>query len=179
MRSLRITAQYIYKLSFVAMMSFAVNACRSNSEASTEARRNASLPQPTQLGAGAAKSKPLWKKADARSVLAQVREERKSLKARGTLVVYVGASWCEPCARFHDAIAKGTLDERYSGVTFLEFDLDERREELVAAGYHSGYVPYFATVDEAGAVQRTFSGSVKGEEGVARILPKLDALLTP
>src|SRR6188768_2295111 len=38
------------------------------------------------------------------------------------VLVYVGASWCGPCQRFHKALASGELDEALAGTKFLAFD---------------------------------------------------------
>ena len=50
--------------------------------------------------------------------------------------MYVGAPWCEPCRRFHEAVTKGLLDEQFGDLRFVEFDLDKDGERLQAAGGH-------------------------------------------
>lgn len=114
--------------------------------------------------------------ADAAAVVRQARE-RESADGR-EMVVYVGAKWCEPCQRFHAAAARGELDADFPELTVLEFDLDEDRDRLVAAGYVSQFIPLFVVPNADGrASSRRFEGAVKGEAAVANIAPKLRRLL--
>lgn len=108
-----------------------------------------------------------------------VREERERAKADGrALVVYVGARWCEPCQYFHKAAAKGDLDGEFPDLTLLEFDLDEDRDRLTAAGYVGQFIPLFAMPAADGrASAKKFEGSVKGEGAVANIAPRLRSIL--
>jgi thiol-disulfide isomerase/thioredoxin len=108
-----------------------------------------------------------------------IRAERTRAIADGrTLVVYVGAKWCEPCQRFHQAAERGALDAEFPNLTFLAFDLDEARDRLIAAGYSSKLIPLFVLPDESGrATERRFEGGVKGDGAVANITPRLRALL--
>ena len=95
------------------------------------------------------------------------------------LVVYVGATWCEPCRRFHDAVVAGQLDDALSGVRFLEFDHDVHQEGLKAAGYVKRFVPLFAIPNPDGtASERVHQGAIKGAGAVDFILPRLRSLLT-
>jgi hypothetical protein len=94
------------------------------------------------------------------------------------LVVYVGATWCEPCRRFHDAAERGELDTKFPRLTLLEFDLDRDRERLAQAGYVSQYVPLFALPATDGVASgRQVEGAIKGEGAVAFIAPRLAELL--
>jgi hypothetical protein len=108
-----------------------------------------------------------------------VRDERERARSDGRdLVVYVGARWCEPCQHFHKAAAKGDLDGEFPDLTLLEFDLDEDRDRLTAAGYVSQFIPLFAMPGADGrASDKKFEGSVKGEGAVANIAPRLRSLL--
>jgi thiol-disulfide isomerase/thioredoxin len=95
------------------------------------------------------------------------------------LVVYVGATWCEPCQRFHRAAERRELDAAFPTLTLLEFDLDRDGERLRAAGYESKYVPLFALPAADGkASGKQMEGSIKGEGAVAEITPRLQALLS-
>src|SRR4051812_5461645 len=61
-----------------------------------------------------------------------------------TLVVYVGASWCEPCQHFHEAAVANQLDEQFGDLRIVVFDDDRDESALVAAGYRSSMLPLFA-----------------------------------
>ncbi len=94
------------------------------------------------------------------------------------LVVYVGASWCEPCVAFHDALAAGQLDRDLPGVRFLEFDLDRDQARLEADGYTSRYVPLFAIPGPDGrASGKQIQGGVKGSGAAANLVQRLRPLL--
>ena len=95
------------------------------------------------------------------------------------VLVYVGASWCEPCQYFHQAAVSGQLDARFPRLTLLEFDADRDDQRLTAAGYHSGMIPLFARIAADGrASDRHIEGSIKGPGAVDQIIPRLTALLT-
>jgi thiol-disulfide isomerase/thioredoxin len=114
--------------------------------------------------------------SDAARVVREARE-RESVDGRD-LVVYVGAKWCEPCKHFHKAAEAGALDADFPRLTVLEFDLDEDRDRLVAAGYASQFIPLFVVPGADGrATNKRFEGSVKGGGAVANIAPRLRAIL--
>ncbi len=94
------------------------------------------------------------------------------------LLVYVGASWCEPCKRFHDAVAAGKLDATFPQLDLVEYDLDRDDQRLRSAGYASQYIPLFAKplADGRGSGKQ-FAGSVKGEAAIGDLERKLTALL--
>lgn len=108
-----------------------------------------------------------------------VRREREKAAADGRdLVVYLGATWCEPCQRFHHAAQRGELDSEFPELTILEFDLDEDRERVFAAGYQSKLIPLFVLPGEDGrGSERRFEGGVKGDRAVANITPRLRKLI--
>jgi len=94
------------------------------------------------------------------------------------LLVYVGASWCEPCRRFHDAAAAGQLDPAFSKLRLLVFDLDRDGDALTRAGYTSTLIPLFAVPKPDGTASgHQIEGSIKGEGAVAQITPRLQQLL--
>ena len=100
-------------------------------------------------------------------------------KDKRTLVVYVGATWCEPCKRFHDSVSDGSLDDTFPTVRFLEFDADVHEEAIIKAGYASKYIPFFTLPDASGRPQgKHIMGAVKGEGAEPFIVPKLKALLS-
>jgi thiol-disulfide isomerase/thioredoxin len=94
------------------------------------------------------------------------------------LVVYEGATWCEPCQHFHQAVASGQLDAKFPDLTLLEFDADRDRDRLVAAGYGSEYIPLFALPGKDGrAAGPKASGGIKGDGVVRYLTDKLTKLL--
>lgn len=94
------------------------------------------------------------------------------------VLVYVGATWCEPCQRFHHAAERGELDAALEPITLVEFDLDRDADRLHAAGYQSQYIPLFAVpLPDGRSSGKQIEGSIKGEGAVAQILPRLRALL--
>ncbi len=94
------------------------------------------------------------------------------------LVVYVGATWCEPCRRFHDALAAGALDAAFPNIRFLEFDADRHSQMIVAAGCQSDYLPMFTVPEPTGRCPKDrLEGAVKGERALGYIVPRLKALL--
>ncbi len=115
-----------------------------------------------------------------RDVAKLVRDERARAKADGRdLVVYVGATWCEPCQRFHEAAKRGELDGEFPELTILEFDLDDDRDRIGRAGYVSKLIPLFVMPGEDGrASSRRFEGGIKGNGAVGDITPRLQKLLT-
>lgn len=94
------------------------------------------------------------------------------------VLVYVGATWCEPCRHFHDAVTGGRLDVLFPRLTLLEFDLDRDEDRLTRAGYLSEMIPLFARPAPDGTASgRQIEGSVKGEGAVVELTPRLHALV--
>lgn len=95
------------------------------------------------------------------------------------VVVYVGASWCEPCERFREAAKAGKLDTQFPGVSLLVFDIDRDRDRLAAAGYKSTYIPLLVLPKADGSAStHRMEGGQKGEGAVAQMAPRLTELLT-
>jgi thiol-disulfide isomerase/thioredoxin len=94
------------------------------------------------------------------------------------LVVYVGASWCEPCQQIHAAAAAHQLDADFPNLTLLQFDLDRDGKALEQAGYTSELIPLFAipTADGRASAHRE-SGGVKVGDNVKLLTTKLHRLL--
>jgi hypothetical protein len=95
------------------------------------------------------------------------------------VLVYVGASWCEPCQHFHQAVERGELNGPLNGLRFLEFDQDRDASALKVAGYLYQYIPVLALPDPDGRNHgRMISGSIKGPRAVQEnLVPRLQALL--
>src|SRR5690242_19327752 len=57
---------------------------------------------------------------EAGEVTGILREAGARAKAEGReLIVYVGATWCEPCQRFHKAANRGELDTAFPNLTLI------------------------------------------------------------
>ena len=156
-------------LVFLALLSFGCDSSRPKPDDATT----------PPAKAAAVDKKPRFVRAPAGDDFAAVvRDEAAKAKAAGrTLVVYVGAPWCEPCQHFHRALDQGKLDDAFAGLTLLELDLDVDKPRLVRAGYDSKYVPLFAVPGSDGRMTRFIEGSIKGEGAVAEITPRLTRLL--
>lgn len=117
--------------------------------------------------------------ADSADVAAAVQRELARAKDDGRdLIVYVGAKWCEPCERFHDAALAGKLDEAFPKLRLIEFDADRDGEALARAGYASKMIPLFAVPRADGTASgEQIEGSVKGEGAVRNISPRLASLV--
>jgi thiol-disulfide isomerase/thioredoxin len=158
----------------VALVALA-GACRSRE------RKNESSP-PAATAAKPSTARPYFVKAPERLETAQpfLKEQLASAQATGERVlVYVGASWCEPCERFHEAVEAGELDALLAGTRFVEFDADRHTEALGEAGYVFQMIPVIAEPTAAGAASgRQLTGSIKGPAAVhENLVPRLKALL--
>lgn len=96
------------------------------------------------------------------------------------LVIYVGATWCEPCQRFHHAAEAGELDRVFGDVRFIDLDADKNASEVAALGCESKMIPLFALPGPDGrCTDRRVEGGIKGDGAVGYISPKLRAVLGP
>jgi thiol:disulfide interchange protein len=155
---------------------FAVSACKGSERHSAEAKVSAEAPASPK-----SREKPQLKhRTDAAPLEQFVQQHVEESDAQGSRVlVYVGATWCEPCQRFHKSLESGELDEVLAGTKFLEFDADKDRSELRAAGYTSQYIPLFSVPDHSGhSSGLAIEGSIKGDDAVRKnLVPRLLALL--
>jgi hypothetical protein len=155
---------------------FAVGACNGRRDESAAAKKAAA-----PLVAKSRVKPHMARRAEPKAPLEQfVQQHVEEADASGMRVlVYVGATWCEPCQRFHKALESGQLDEVLAGTKFVEFDSDRDGSELRAAGYGSQYIPLFSVPDHSGhASGRAIEGSVKGDDAVREdLVPRLLALL--
>ena len=157
---------------------FTVSACNGKRDQAAPAPKVGAVSAPLAKS----RAKPvLAHRAAPKAPLEQfVQQHVEEADASGTRVlVYVGATWCEPCQRFHKALESGQLDEDLAGTKFIEFDSDRDGAELRAAGYASKYIPLFSVPDQSGhASGRAIEGSVKGDGAVREnLVPRLLALL--
>ncbi len=123
---------------------------------------------------------PELRTAAAGPVAALVVSELMAARAdTRTLIVYVGAPWCEPCVAFHDALLAGDLDDALPGTRFLEFNMDEDHDRLAQAGYTSRLIPLFVLPASDGtAGPKRIEGGVKGPTAVQNLLGRLGPLLS-
>jgi len=95
------------------------------------------------------------------------------------VLVYVGATWCEPCRDFHDAAASGALDKELGAIRFLELDLDRDGDRLAAAGYRSELVPLFAKPGADGRASGVQTDGVqKGGRYVEQLTPRIKQVVS-
>ena len=107
-----------------------------------------------------------------RAFMAEAREEDR------IPLVYVGATWCEPCRYFHEAAESGELDGQLPRLALLELDLDRDGPRLEAAGYRSRMIPLFAVPgDDGRSTDRRIEGSIHGPNSPSEILPRLQGIL--
>lgn len=107
-----------------------------------------------------------------------VAELAQAAAAHDTLLVYVGAEWCEPCKAFHDAAAAGQLDEPLGALRVVVFDADRDGTALEAAGYRSHLIPLFAVPRVDGkASGKQIEGAVKNRDAIEQLVPRLRALV--
>ncbi len=124
--------------------------------------------------------KPVFIAAPAGDAVAVVEQALKAAGDDQQVVVYVGAEWCEPCTRFHEAVVHGELDKQLAGVQFVEFDSDRDRDRLLVAGYGGKLIPRFVRPGKNGrATGRRIEGGVKGQAAVEHIMTRLLGLLDP
>ncbi len=123
---------------------------------------------------------PILVKAPAEGdVATYVAAEAQAGQARGyRTLVYVGATWCEPCQYFKQAVAAGDLRDQFPDLRLLEFDSDRDDPRLEAAGYGSTMIPLFVVPGPDGrGTDARIAGGAKGPEGVAKLVPHIAGLL--
>ncbi len=108
-----------------------------------------------------------------RGALAEARRDGRRL------VVYVSATWCEPCERFQAAVRAGRLDSSFPDLRLLVFDHDRDVGRLAQAGYDGRMIPRFVVPSPDGrASDLRMEGGTKAEDTVATsIAPRLARLL--
>ena len=104
--------------------------------------------------------------------------QKNAIRDSRTLVVYVGAKWCEPCNYFSEAVKNKSLPAALGHLRFLKFDSDVDDVRLQKAGYGGEMIPRFVIPagDGRGSDKR-FEGSIKGPGAVENIVDKLGIVL--
>lgn len=173
--------QFKASMGLAALASVAIVACATE-EPRPAADRGGAADQapgkPTRAAptAGRVEIVPAPAEGDAAAVIAA--EVSRAARDGRDLVVYVGATWCEPCERFHKAAEAGEIDAVFPTLRLLEFDRDRDGDRLDRAGYGSRMVPLFAApLPDGRCGPIRMEGSIKGEGAVADIGPRLQALI--
>jgi thiol-disulfide isomerase/thioredoxin len=108
------------------------------------------------------------------------QEVARGAREQVPVLVYVGATWCEPCHAFQAATTSGQLDAALGPLRLLVFDLDRDGERLAAAGYQSALVPLFARPNPDGRASGVQTEGVKQGGGyVEQLTPRIRTLLRP
>lgn len=109
----------------------------------------------------------------------QVSSAQRLAVAEGRrIVVYVGATWCEPCKYFLESIEANTLPGSFADLRFLKFDHDADEERLNDSGYGGQMIPRFVVPGADGAAtDKRFEGSTKGPQAMDNIVPRLERIL--
>src|SRR5258706_15148400 len=138
------SARFANRTFLVAVGIFAVSACHGRRDEHAQASKTA-LPA---VAKSHAKPQLAHRSQPAAPLEQFVQQHVEEADASGQRVlVYVGATWCEPCQRFHKALESGQLDEALAGSKLIEFGLDRDRSEHRAAVYPPQFIPLFSWPD--------------------------------
>ncbi len=154
--------------------------CATAGALSCEQRPAPTRAEKAPASAAAAKAGVEIQAAPARGALADIigKEQTRARADGRKLLVYVGATWCEPCQYLKQAIKRGELDAEFAGLRLLEFDRDRDETRLREAGCLSRMIPLLARVNGTRCSSRArMEGSIKGPGAVAEMTPRLKALL--
>lgn len=107
--------------------------------------------------------------------LSTIRTARLQAKSDGrVLVVYVSATWCEPCRRMKDEINAGRLDAQLGKTTLLAFDADKDGDRLASAGYKFGFIPFVALPGADGHPTSSLEAKGKGSNAWRELVGTLE-----
>jgi thiol-disulfide isomerase/thioredoxin len=160
--------------SVVALLALLSPGCKTQADAAPESSASAATTAPASTGKMRLTNAPA--EGDVDEIVRAAQAEAMGKKRR--VVVYVGATWCEPCQRFHHAAERGELDAKFPDVDLLGFDADHDAERLASAGYVSRLIPLFALPGPDGrASGKQVEGGIKGEGAVGFIAPRLEKML--
>jgi thiol:disulfide interchange protein len=102
----------------------------------------------------------------------------KSQAEHRRVLLYAGASWCEPCRYFHEAVDRGELTGKLGALDLVAFDGSVDAERMLLSGYEARFVPLFAVPNPDGKSSgRQVEGSIKGAGAVGDLVPRLQDLL--
>lgn len=107
-----------------------------------------------------------------------MREIERAQRDRRQILLYVGANWCEPCQRFHQAAKRGELDADFPALRLIDLDRDRDEAELTQTSCLSRMIPMFARPTPRGNCSgEMIFGAAKGEGAIDSIRPRLKHLL--
>jgi hypothetical protein len=155
--------------------------CRGQGSEGADSRGQGSEPALTAAGAeNVAKKMRVQEAPSQGDVDAIVRGGlAEATRGKRRLVVYVGATWCEPCQRFHQAAERGELDATFPDVDLLSFDVDRDGTRLASAGYVSKLIPLLALPAPDGrASGKQVEGGIKGAGAVVYMTRRLRQMLS-
>lgn len=123
---------------------------------------------------------PTFVKAPGTGEVAPIVASELKRAAGDPTLVYVSATWCEPCRYFERALDSGELVTAFPRLRLIKFDFDRDEARLADAGYVSDLIPLFAVPDPSGrASGRQMAGSIKGPTAVQdNMVPRLRELLS-
>jgi thiol-disulfide isomerase/thioredoxin len=157
---------------------FALVACHPSKDSAVIVSEDAAVAPAPPAPPAPAPSSPSLRVDEAPSdtdALTLIRTKRLQAKSEGrVLVVYVGATWCEPCKKLKAEIASGRLDRPLGRVTLLAFDADKDVDRLGAVGYTFKFVPFVALPGPDGRPADTQQASGKGGQAWRELLGKLE-----
>jgi len=158
----------------LALLAITAVGCKTEADAAPDRGASAATPSAASTG----KMRLINAPADGDVDVLVRGAQAKAMADRRRVVVYVGATWCEPCQRFHHAAERGELDAEFPDVDLLGFDADHDGERLASAGYVSKLIPLFALPGPDGrASGKQVEGGIKGEGAVGFLAPRLEKML--
>ena len=162
------------------LLTMILGACvgKSDPASHTQVQRESAPADPKALPAPPERAKPEFVKAGSGDAAGAVKAAIAAAGGERKVLVYVGAEWCEPCTRFHEAVEAGELDDALLGVQFVEFDSDHDRDRLEAGGYDGELIPRFVVPGNDGTPSdQRIEGGIKGEGAVEHIMARLAPLV--
>jgi hypothetical protein len=102
-------------------------------------------------------------------------EVAKAQAKKLTPIVYVGATWCDPCLALKKHRDDPKMVDAFEGTFVIEIDADDwNAASFGALGYKTSVIPIFIAVDAEGkATGRTIDGGAWGDNIPQNMAPPL------